>query len=424
MPFLRVENKGEIALEALTLMGATSKEGDSSKIGFFGSGNKYALATLLRHGFSVSIFSGPTEYVISTQQVIFRGTAYDKILINDKETSLTTRLGPAWEVWMALRELYANAMDEGEEWDIVVDSIEPAPEGRSYVYIDYRDQVEEFYNNKNLYFNSLTIIDELQTTYGKVMILEGNQGQRYRKGIACINEKSESLFGYDFENIAINESRLIAMDYTQYEQMACALAMTRNEEVIQKYLEKSLNERYIEYKAKWEKMYCTATLSDAWEKVLLSTGKSVISISHASFIHTEDIPLSCIIVPDELCLKIRRELPNVPQYGDFNMESIESTPSEELVEQVEAAVSLILGWGFRIVPIAYRKFVDNNVKARVHEGTIYVSVDISPDKLVPILLEEFVHIKTGLNDLTRSMQIYLFEKLAEACTNLDIELFR
>lgn len=424
MPFLRVENKGEIALEALTLMGATSKEGDQSKIGFFGSGNKYALATLLRCGFDVRIFSGATEYKITTQQVIFRGTPYDKILVNDKETSLTTRLGPAWEVWMALREIYANAMDEGEEWDVVVDSIEPAPEGRSYIYVEYRNQVEEFYNSKHLYFNTLPIIDELQTTYGKVTILEGTQGQRYRKGIACVNDSRESLFGYDFDNIPINESRLIANDYTQYEQMACALAMTSLESVISKYITHALNEKYIEYGARWETGYCTATLSNTWEKYLLSMGKSVIGISHAAFLDTEDVRNSCIILPDELNNKIRKELPNVPQYGDFNMESIEETPSEELVEQVEAAVCLIIGWGFERAPIAYRRFIDNNVKARVYEGTIYVSVNIPLDNLVPILLEEFVHIKTGLHDLTRPMQSYLFIKLAEACTNLDIELFR
>jgi hypothetical protein len=48
MNYLLIENKGEIDINALILMGGTTKREDESKIGFFGSGNKYAIALLLR----------------------------------------------------------------------------------------------------------------------------------------------------------------------------------------------------------------------------------------------------------------------------------------------------------------------------------------------------------------------------------------
>ena len=45
MNYLMIENKGVLDTEALVLIGASTKRDEEGKIGFFGSGNKYALAT-------------------------------------------------------------------------------------------------------------------------------------------------------------------------------------------------------------------------------------------------------------------------------------------------------------------------------------------------------------------------------------------
>ena len=47
--YLIIRNKGIIVEEAITLLGASSKRDDDSKIGYFGSGLKYALACFLRN---------------------------------------------------------------------------------------------------------------------------------------------------------------------------------------------------------------------------------------------------------------------------------------------------------------------------------------------------------------------------------------
>lgn len=51
--YLKIENEGTVPVEAFTLIGASSKRDDSSKIGMFGSGNKYALAYLLRNNYGI-----------------------------------------------------------------------------------------------------------------------------------------------------------------------------------------------------------------------------------------------------------------------------------------------------------------------------------------------------------------------------------
>ena len=46
--YIRIENKGEMDINALLLLGATNKRDNEAMIGFFGSGLKYAVAVLLK----------------------------------------------------------------------------------------------------------------------------------------------------------------------------------------------------------------------------------------------------------------------------------------------------------------------------------------------------------------------------------------
>ena len=69
MKYLKITNKNEVQIEAFTLVGASTKREDSSKIGMFGSGNKYALSYLVRNNYDLKIFSGRREFVIKTNNV-------------------------------------------------------------------------------------------------------------------------------------------------------------------------------------------------------------------------------------------------------------------------------------------------------------------------------------------------------------------
>lgn len=101
----------------LTLHGLSVKEGDNS-IGRFGTGLKYAIAIILRNGGSIRIRrrSAP-DLTFSRFPVEFRGAKREGVRLHEgdstRELSFTTDYGQNWEPWMALRELYANALDEG-----------------------------------------------------------------------------------------------------------------------------------------------------------------------------------------------------------------------------------------------------------------------------------------------------------------------
>lgn len=105
-------NPGTFDLRGLTTFGLSSKEGQD-KIGRFGTGVKYGTAVIGRHGGTVTIMTGGESYIIGTQKDSFRGRDVLQMTINDSPLPFTTDLGRDWEPWMAFREFYANALDEG-----------------------------------------------------------------------------------------------------------------------------------------------------------------------------------------------------------------------------------------------------------------------------------------------------------------------
>ena len=129
--YILFRNDGEIDPNALKLLGASTKRNDSSKIGFFGSGLKYALAYLLRKGIETRIFSGNKEIKLSTKRSRFRDQSFDVICVNGSETSLTTSMGVDWKGWFAVREIYCNALDEGGCSILTVEADSKQPKHRT-----------------------------------------------------------------------------------------------------------------------------------------------------------------------------------------------------------------------------------------------------------------------------------------------------
>lgn len=105
-------NQGQIDLRALTTFGLSSKSGQD-KIGRFGTGLKYATAVIVRNGGSVSFSNGGDWKSTGTREDSFRDQSVTQITFDGSDLPFTTDLGRDWEVWMAFRELYSNALDEG-----------------------------------------------------------------------------------------------------------------------------------------------------------------------------------------------------------------------------------------------------------------------------------------------------------------------
>ena len=217
MKYLRITNPGEVDEKAFTLLGASTKRNQNGKIGMFGSGNKYALAYFLRNDYKIKIHAGEEEIKVGKNETIFGGMPFNIMTINGKETSITDQSGPDWVLWHAIREIYSNALDEGEAGFDVVDGIRPK-KGETQIHIELKPEVLKFIDNLVFYFAfDRTFV--FKSTSGRILEKLGSSLNLYRKGIRCFDTEKNSIFDYDFHDITINESRVML-----YESKGCSAA--------------------------------------------------------------------------------------------------------------------------------------------------------------------------------------------------------
>lgn len=109
------KNDGLIDFELITMFGVNIKEG-VNPIGFFGTGLKYAIATLLRNGQTITLYRNGITHDFFVKTIEIRGKEVDKIHMSDQGSGLplpfAIDLGKGWSVWQAVREIYCNALDE------------------------------------------------------------------------------------------------------------------------------------------------------------------------------------------------------------------------------------------------------------------------------------------------------------------------
>jgi hypothetical protein len=330
--WIEIKNKGEIEMGGLHLMGVSSKRGDSEKIGFFGSGNKYSIALLLREKIPFKIFSGTKQVKITTKEVMFRGSSYEQIIIDGEQTSLTTSMGVDWETWFAIRELYCNAIDEGDA-TLKTTQSPKGISGSTTIFVELTDKLGEFFKDINKYIltSKENVLDSVKTVYGGVHILDSNGKEfiAYRKGIRIFPKNEiQSLYWYNFSDIQINESRVYQYEHEVLERIASYFTKCTNKNTIINYLH-NWKKNY-EKGAKWE--YASDYLSNTWHEVL--EGKRVYPENLAIVSGDYEAKQKSFIVPDSLAKKIAEQFKDIEVVGytkGREYEILEMTESEKIM---------------------------------------------------------------------------------------------
>jgi len=215
--YLVIENRGEIDIQALELLGASTKDGITS-IGEFGSGNKYALAYFIRNNIDLTILSGTEEVKVKKERVMFRNQAFNKIIIGDRETSITDNLGKKdWLMWMAMREIICNSIDEEDFKIYTTNKIIKQSNKTQFVFLleagvlEYVLKIEDYFA-----WNRKVILEgkgsRISSHSGTVKVYEKKIKsflKIYRKGVLIADFKIPSLYDYDLEKVEINESRVL-----------------------------------------------------------------------------------------------------------------------------------------------------------------------------------------------------------------------
>lgn len=404
--FIKITNNGEVDINAFRLMGATTKI--SGQIGYFGSGNKYAIATALRLGVPMRIFSGSKEIKLSKRKTSMRGQDFEVVCVNGTPTSITTNMGRDWEPWFVFRELYCNAIDEGGEKLEVSDT--PVGEaGKTAIYIGMTPDMKEIFSNLDWYFSQRR--DPIHRSGNeKVYKRLRDYMTVYRKGIRVFYEKRTSLYDYDFSDLKISEARTASewdVNYAiiNFWKGHASLDMIRA-------LPEDFNTA--EFKFDWELGW--TSLSRNWLDAL--KGTVIIPYEQAGFF-TEDLNEKHVRLPATLCLELHKTFGDKLTIrgmvsGNKDIVVVPRSQKDELYIK-DALAFLKQSELFKDIeeyPIEIAAFERAKQLGAAKNGTIYLSKDLTlhgKREFTMTLLEEYIHLKREVSDHSRAMQDALLQ---------------
>ena len=225
MKWLVISNPKPLNINAIECIGGTDKTGEGF-IGRFGSGMKYAVAAALRNGIDLRICTNGQVITFGTKRVDLDRGSVDRITMkidtaSPKPRDWTLDMGKFdWRDkpeegltvdWMIFREFLCNAMDEGGCTIGISNKVWAEP-GITRIYMRLTDRMQYIKDNMNLFINrgfgkERESIES--NTYGHVYPKYGSHGRIYCKGIFVRETKDSLLFDYDFNSLALTESRTV-----------------------------------------------------------------------------------------------------------------------------------------------------------------------------------------------------------------------
>jgi len=434
MKFLEIKSRGEMAPQALSLIGASTKRGDDSTIGMFGSGLKYAIASVTRQDIPFMVFSGKREIKITTKEVIFADKPFNVICIDGKETSLTDSMGTEdWAgVFPFIREIYSNAIDEDENATIkIVDNVF-SEAGYTKYYINATPDILLLIANFKDYFPKANDALFSSHLYGDIHTGGGNI-RLFRKGILSYHEEREkSLFNYNLLNVEINESRILRNIYDARNKVGYLIESCTEKGLLRRWIRglSGSDGNLFEHScilSEWQTLVDNPVLVD----VILESKYYPMMMD--DMLDTEDkkgrvgLPLDVLsrflkYAPDADILGLNSQGTGATQLY------VEKTPSPALFDKVADSLSRLkkTKYSSRIRnEIKYCKFNSQDVLGTAAEKTIWLSIkleDYSIDEISKIIIEEQEHLISGYGDETRQFQNHLFNLYYDTLTQPQIKI--
>lgn len=220
------KNPGLIDLEAVTTLGVSVKK--DGAFGRFGTGVKYALATIMRHGGQVRIYRGTELHTLSTETKAIAGKEFNLVLLDGVSMNITTQFGRDWEPWMVLRELGCNALDEDGDFhrlDTPKDAegnycseIRMPTEGPNVPEEDHTTiavgwpALDTAFSQKTDLFLDKTKVVLFEDD--RVRIMQGASAHLFYRGIRVYKTERPTLFTYDIlKEQTLTEDRTLASSW-------------------------------------------------------------------------------------------------------------------------------------------------------------------------------------------------------------------
>jgi len=415
MKYLKIKNKGLIEPQALTLIGASSKVDDNSKIGMFGSGNKYALAYIVRNNIEIKIYSGRDEIKLTTITENFRNEDFEILCVNDEKTSITTAMGKDWELWQAIREIYCNAIDEGKSSVELKENIYPI-EDETHFYIGVNKEIEEFMVNFDNYFTSKKKLIH-ENEYGRIYEKSSDTVNIYRKGIRCWESKENSFYDYDFNDIRINESRIAKYDWNVYEKLFQLMVTCNDKKVIMNMLRSMSKENHVEQLNNQNSSLYTHSVSEEFKELIF-----ILKLAPREMggLCTEEEKNTFLFIPERVYNKIEQWMDENNKAMAFSFTANGKFYTPIKVNKLQQAIlnraeEFFNACDYKInYKIEVVSFNNKKIMGMAENNKIYVS-DLAIEKgvsdLCNTIIEEQIHLRYDCIDESREFQTAAINEL-------------
>lgn len=377
-------NKGVLDPRSISTFGVSSKEG-AGAIGYFGTGLKYAIAILLREGQEVTIQSGGEIFNFSTRREVIRKDEFDLVLMNGEPLGFTTELGKNWELWQACRELYCNCKDEGGEVDgaYAPEHLAFSPDETAVIV-----QGEEFADVWTSREKFLLLDSKPLAEIGDILELHPGPSEHvFYRGIRAHTLSEPSVFTYNIKRkMDLTEDRTLKyfFDTSNVIRLGVVAKLT-DADLIEKAV--TAPKGTFEHDFDWRGIMPGDTFIGKVSE-LVRAFSSTLNKSAADAIRVFQL--------DQLTEAKPAELSDVDR------------------QRLERAVTFCesLGYPVREYPFTVTDFLGDGVLGMAHKGRIYLSTRVfmmGTKMLAGTILEEFIHLRHGLLDNSRSMQNFLVD---------------
>lgn len=377
-------NNGDFDVRAMLTMGVSAKSDDDA-IGFFGTGFKYAIAIILRHGGTVDVRTVSGTYKFTARNESIRGKEFQIVYMNDREAGFTTHLGANWEPWMAYRELYCNAVDEG---GVVSDS----PEQYDTVIEVNCSEIAKIRSNHSMYFLS---DKEPDYQHSEIEIFKEPLPFVYYRGIAVLNSPNGATFGYNIKrNLALTEDRTMRNEYEFHGAALRAIMACDNRPLLRQCLKQGN-----QLEAMFGYEHWAETASNDFIHVCGELLKSNAGICDSAL---------------KAYKKVKKETCDWPEF--------QATQVQQAM--IDRALKFLAALDITAAeyPIKTVTGMGEGVMGRAHERTIYLSeipFNLGTKQVASTIMEEWVHLKFGCEDFDRQMQSWLFDKILSLGENIN-----
>jgi len=229
---------GILDIRSFTVLGLHAKPNTDSPIGKFGSGLKYAIATLLRLNCNVRIFIDKVEYEFYTKSDDFRGVGYNQVMMRKRNNlfsrwtytplPFTTEFGRFWKAWQAFREIESNTRDEGGTTG-VYDNYEPEA-NTTVIMVSGKEYIEAYYDRDKVFLPGALTKREGD---GTVEVFNEPSDHVYWRGIRVFDLDKPSIYTYNIlSDIELTEDRTIKYHFQAQQHIAGYIARSKDTKLI------------------------------------------------------------------------------------------------------------------------------------------------------------------------------------------------